>query len=84
MVIPGAPSEDAGEQPAIREVKARHEGRLLSLPGVVSVGIGLGADGSPVIVVGLDRTRGSTLQEIPEELEGYPVQVEMVGTVRAL
>jgi hypothetical protein len=51
---------------------------------VVSVGIGLGADGSPVIIVGLDRTRASTLQEIPEELEGYPVQVEMVGTVRAL
>jgi len=83
-MTPGQTDEGAGDLPAIREVKARHEERLLSLPGVVSVGIGLGVDGNPVIIVGLDRTRASAIQEIPEELEGYPVQVEMVGTVRAL
>jgi hypothetical protein len=84
MSIPGKPMEGAGEPPSIREVKARYEECLLSMPGVVSVGIGRGSDGSPVIVVGLDRTRAATIGEIPEELEGYPVRVEMVGKVRAL
>ena len=84
MMIPEKPMEGAGEPPAIGEVKARHEERLLSLPGVISVGIGLGPDGTPVIIVGLDSMRASTIQEIPEEIEGYPVQVEMVGTIRAL
>ena len=84
MSIPGKPHEASGESPSIREVKARYEECILSLPGVLSVGIGLGADGSPVIIVGLDRTRAATIGEIPEELEGYPVRVEMVGKVRAL
>ncbi len=78
------PDEGAGEQPAAREVKTRYEERLLSLPGVVSVGIGRSPDGRPVIIVGLDRNRPATIQEIPEEIEGYPVRVEMIGPVRAL
>jgi hypothetical protein len=80
------PQGPSGEGAAwgIREVKARHERDLLSLPGVVSVGIGRRADGTSEIVVGLDRHRPSILREIPRELDGYPVRAEVTGRARAL
>lgn len=68
---------------SIQDVKARHEARLLALPGVVSVGIGRDARGEPVIVVGLDRPRPQTQAAIPPALEGHPVRVEIVGPLRA-
>ncbi|HVN66614.1 MAG TPA: hypothetical protein VMT31_08385 [Methanomicrobiales archaeon] len=82
MTSQGPSGEGAGWPGGIREVKARHERDLLSLPGVVSVGIGRRSDGNPEIVVGLDRHRPSTLREIPRELEGYPVRAEVTGRAR--
>ncbi|KPK72305.1 MAG: hypothetical protein AMJ84_04480 [Acidithiobacillales bacterium SM23_46] len=69
--------------PSIEQVKATHQERLLALPGVVSVGIGRDARGQSVIVVGLDEPRPQTQAAIPRELDGYPVRVEIVGTIRA-
>jgi hypothetical protein len=54
------------------------------MQGVVSVGIGREEDGSPVIVVGLDRHRPETIGEIPRQLEGFRIRVEVTGTVTAL
>jgi len=68
----------------IRDVKARHEQYLLSLPGVVSVGIGRGNDGREEIVVGLDHPRTWTSRRIPATLEGYPVRSDVRGRMRAL
>jgi len=84
MVMPGDSGEEAGEPAGIGEIKARHEGHLLSMPGVVSVGIGAGPDGTPVIVVGLDGSRPETVPKIPGEIEGYRVRVEIIGRVKAL
>lgn len=70
-------------RPTIQEVKAGHAERLLALPGVVSVGIGRDAGGDEVIVIGLDRPRPETRAHLPAQLGGYPVRVEIVGTVRA-
>ncbi len=69
--------------PTIQEVKARHEGRLMTMPGVVSVGLGQKPDGTPVIVVGLDRRRPATMAQLPQRLGGYPVSIEFVGEIRA-
>lgn len=69
--------------PTIREVKAQHEGRLMTMPGVVSVGLGQKPDGTPVIVVGLDRRRPRTMAQLPQSLGGYPVSVELIGEIRA-
>lgn len=66
----------------IHEVKARHEKRVLALPGVVSMGIGRAEDGAPTIVVGLDRPRPDTVRRIPQVLEGHPVRVEIVGPLK--
>ena len=53
------------------------------MPGVVSVGIGKGAGGDPVLVIGLEDPRPETREALPEELEGYPVQTRVVGPFRA-
>jgi hypothetical protein len=68
---------------SIQEAKARHAARILALPGVVSVGIGRDAQGREVIVIGLDRARPETRARLPTELEGYRVQVQVVGVVKA-
>jgi len=69
--------------PTIQEVKARHERRLMTMPGVVSVGLGQKPDGAPVIVVGLDRRRPATMAQLPQILDGYAVSVEFIGEIRA-
>ncbi len=69
--------------PTIQEVKVQHEGQLMTMPGVVSVGVGQKPDGTPVIVVGLDRPRPGTIAKLPQTLGGYSVRVEFVGEIRA-
>ena len=69
--------------PTIQEVKAKHAPRILTLPGVVSVGVGRDAEGRDVIVVGLDRARPETQAHLPAQLDGYPVRVQIIGTVKA-
>lgn len=68
--------------PSIRDVKIKHEARLMALAGVVSVGIGRDDDGTHVLVVGLDRDRPETRASLPAELEGYRVRVRITGTMR--
>lgn len=70
--------------PTIQDVKAKHEERILSLPGVVSVGIGRNPDGASVIIIGLDSQRPETVKNLPKVLEGYPVRIEMIGPLKAL
>jgi hypothetical protein len=67
----------------IKEVKNKHEARLLELPDVVSVGIGLNKNGQSVIVIGLRVPNAETETQLPSMLESYPVEVQIVGTVKA-
>ena len=68
---------------SIKDVKKRHEARLLELPGVVSVGIGLNRNGQSAIIIGLDGPNAESEGQLPSMLEGYPVEVRIVGTLRA-
>ena len=68
---------------SIKDVKARHEARLLALPGVVSVGIGRAKDGTSAIIVGLDTPHPAIQPQIPQSLEDYPVVVQVVGPIKA-
>ena len=68
--------------PSIKEVKIKHEARLMALPGVVSVGIGRAKDGSSAIIVGLDAANPSIETQIPQSLEDYPVVVQVIGTIK--
>jgi hypothetical protein len=69
--------------PSIQDVKKKHEARLMSLPGVVSVGIGRDSQGNPAVIVGLDSPRSETRVRIPPELDGYPLFIQIVGPLKA-
>jgi hypothetical protein len=69
--------------PSIQEVKKQHEARLVGLPGVVSVGIGLDQNGQQAIIIGLDGSNPGIEAQLPKTLEGYPVAVKDVGPIKA-
>jgi hypothetical protein len=72
-----------GGMVTIEEAKARHEARLLAVPGVVSVGIGRDASDRRVLVVGIRDRSPAALERIPAELDGHPVVVRAMGSIRA-
>ncbi len=72
------------DNPGIRnaiEVQKRHKTQLMSIPGVVGVGIGIGASGKPVIRV---FTRRAGIPRIPEHLDNVPVHIKVTGEFLAL
>ena len=75
--------DDADMSPSILDVKKQHEAQFLKMAGVVSVGIGLDSDGNQAIVVGLDGSHPDTESSIPATLEGFPVVVQTIGSIRA-
>ena len=73
---------DGTMSPSIKDVKAKYEKQLLRMPGVVSVGIGRNENGQPAIIIGLDEPNPETEARLPQNLEGYPVEVQTVGKIR--
>jgi hypothetical protein len=68
---------------SIQEAKEAWEARLMAMPGVTGVAIGLSKDGrTPCIKVYVNRFAVRTATEIPKEIEGYPVEVERRGVFR--
>lgn len=67
----------------IEDVLAKHEDRLMSIPGVVGVGIGE-RDGHPVVLIMTNQPAGQLRESsLPTQLEGFPVQVDFVGEIQA-
>jgi hypothetical protein len=67
------------DNPGIRkaiEVQNRHKEQLLSLPGVVGVGTGIGANGQPIIRV---FTKRAGIPNIPQKIEEIPVKMKVTG-----
>ncbi len=67
----------------IAVVKERHEAWLLSLPGVIGVGIG-DCDGRPCIIVYAVEHTPELAQQIPRQLEGFAVTLEVSGPIDIL
>ena len=65
----------------IEAVLAAHTDSLMALPGVVGTAIGL-CDGAPCIRVFLADSGAAARRRIPQELEGYPLKVEVTGPIR--
>ena len=59
--------------------KRSQKAKLFGLDGVVGTGVGLGADGDPVIEVYLDRERPATRRSIPSAMGGYATRVIVTG-----
>jgi hypothetical protein len=65
---------------SIGEIKDRHEMELLSIPGVVGMGIS-SRFGEPVIVVYLESDSPELAAAVPAELEGFRVITEVTGPI---
>lgn len=76
------PSSSREPQKAIAAALREHTPRLMALPGVVSVAEGR-YDGSPCIRVLVIRKTRELLEQIPPAIEGYAVQIDESGEVRA-
>lgn len=77
----GGSRNAGGSVPGAADVRARYTDSLMASPEVVSVGIGQGADGEPVIVVGVTAADKQTVA-LPRSIEGIPVVVHPVGTIK--
>jgi hypothetical protein len=64
------------------EVKQRHEAELMSIPGVVGVGLGQ-CDGQACIKVLVERETPEVAETVPTNLEGVRVVLEEIGQVSA-
>lgn len=68
--------------PHAADVKARYTDSLMAAASVVSVGVGQDADGKPTIVVGVATAEQEAIA-LPRSIEGVPVVVQAVGTLKA-
>jgi hypothetical protein len=69
----------------INVVLAEHDDRLLGIPGVVGVYVGLLEDGrTECLRVMLAHQTPENERAIPKSLEGYPIVVEVTGEIRPL
>jgi hypothetical protein len=66
--------------PAMR-VHRRHSRELLTDRNVVGTAVGLAANGQPAIKV---FTRSESITNVPLDLEGFPVEIEVTGQFHAL
>jgi len=69
----------------INAVLASHDRRLLALPGVVGVYVGLMDDGAtPCLKVMLAQDDVRVRRAIPTQIEGHFVVVEITGEIKPL
>src|SRR5919197_1135601 len=69
-----------------QEVLAKHEAKLMSIPGVVGVGIGSTKKGNrPAIhvYVNVEATGGTIPAAIPKQIENVPVRVIETDEIKA-
>jgi hypothetical protein len=67
----------------IQQVLTENTAFLMALPGVVGTAVGERA-GQPCITVLVVQETPSLLEQIPLDLDGYPVKVKVTGGFRAV
>jgi hypothetical protein len=67
----------------INEVKSKYESSIMKIEGVVSVGIGHGRNNKPAIIIGLREKIKDSIDLLPSELEGYQVEITILGSIKA-
>jgi len=69
----------------INAVLRDHDKKLLAIPGVVGVYVGVLEDGkTPCLKVMLARKTPEAERDVPKSIEGYPVVSEVTGEIRPL
>ena len=75
--------ENPNNKPDIFVVKEKYENKIMTIPGITGMGIG-DCNGEACIVVMVYEKSAQIDQEVPGTLEGYPVKVEVTGSIEAL
>lgn len=69
---------------SIIDAKTAWEDKLMAIPGVTGVAIGLSSDGSEkVIKVYVVKSGTVARDKIPDRIEGFRVEIEPRGTFKA-
>ena len=68
--------------PTIEAVLKEHTDEWMSIPGVVGTGIGA-CEGKPCIRIFVVKKTPELLKKIPSDLEGFVVDVEETGAIKA-
>lgn len=68
---------------SIEEVKSKYEAELLSLEGVVGIGIGESKTGAACIKLYVAQKTPQIEKMAPQEVEGFAIEIEEVGEVKA-
>jgi hypothetical protein len=79
----GDQDDDSMRVKSIEEVLREHTDGLMSIPGVVGTAQGI-CNNKPCIKVFVIKKTKDIDQSIPDELDGYPVEVEETGEFKAL
>jgi hypothetical protein len=66
----------------LKKVKRRHAAALLKHSGVCGVDIEQDAPGGPIITVHLDTKDPAVKEQLPRELEGFPLKFVETGPIR--
>ena len=74
-----SPMRSSGD---IAVVKERQESKLMSIPGVVGVGIGE-CEAKPCLKVFVTQQTVELERQIPQQVEGYKVDIEATGPIEA-
>ncbi len=77
------PKEKSMPEKTIEAVLKEHTDRLMSLPGVVGTAQGL-CSGKACIKVYVVKKTTDLVKQIPSMLEGYSVEIQETGEIRAL
>lgn len=70
-------------RPPLAQVIAAHRDEIMAIPGVVGMYEGLTPDGRPVLRVMVVERRPEIERRVPRTLDGYPVEIEVTGEIRA-
>jgi len=87
VVAVGGGCIPSGSQRPMADVLKSHTPELMSIDGVVGTGEGKLGDrpgGRPAILVLVARRTPEIDARVPKEIEGYPVEIRVVGEVRKL
>lgn len=79
---PTDPREPTMPTQSIEEVLRAHTDSLMAVAGVVGVGQAL-CDGAPCIRIYAAKMTSAIEENVPDTLDGYPVDVEVTGPVNA-
>lgn len=64
----------------IEAVLAEHSDSLMAVPGVLGTAVGR-CNGAPCIRVLVGRVNDEIRRRVPHTLEGYPVRIDVTGTI---